>query len=155
MNGVRNQWGTARWFAVMVGVVAAVAVTSLNVLLHRGLAASARGRVVFFFFAGAVMLVALPYLGGSDWQVTCALLVGAGAAFYAGVATCMGWRGFELERDAGVCPTCGCEFVEKGEVCPECGDGHVNCAVCGYDLTGNESGVCPECGAAVEAKAGG
>ena len=48
------------------------------------------------------MLVALPYLGGSDWQVTCALLVGAGAAFYAGVATCMGWRGFEPERDAGV-----------------------------------------------------
>jgi len=36
LNGVRNQWGTARWFAVMVGVVGAVAVISLNVLLRQG-----------------------------------------------------------------------------------------------------------------------
>ena len=25
------------------------------------------------------------------------------------------------------------------------------CPACGYDLTGNQSGVCPECGRAVEA----
>jgi hypothetical protein len=27
---------------------------------------------------------------------------------------------------------------------------HGRCARCGYDLTGNASGVCPECGAAIE-----
>lgn len=27
--------------------------------------------------------------------------------------------------------------------------GHVYCKRCGYDLTGNTSGVCPECGAAI------
>jgi hypothetical protein len=29
-----------------------------------------------------------------------------------------------------------------------------NCTRCGYDLTGNISGVCPECGTAMEGKAG-
>ena len=28
---------------------------------------------------------------------------------------------------------------------------HGHCQKCGYDLTGNESGVCPECGMAIEA----
>ncbi len=30
-----------------------------------------------------------------------------------------------------------------------------HCQQCGYDLTGNESGVCPECGVPCQAKAGG
>ena len=30
-------------------------------------------------------------------------------------------------------------------------DGVPRCSRCGYDLTGNESGVCPECGTEVEA----
>ena len=28
------------------------------------------------------------------------------------------------------------------------------CLKCGYDLTGNESGVCPECGTAIDPPAG-
>ena len=32
---------------------------------------------------------------------------------------------------------------------------HRLCLVCGYDLTGNESGVCPECGTKTEAPARG
>lgn len=30
------------------------------------------------------------------------------------------------------------------------GPGEGRCRACGYDLTGNQSGVCPECGAKVE-----
>ncbi len=32
------------------------------------------------------------------------------------------------------------------------GTRHASCRSCGYDLTGNTSGICPECGSAVEAK---
>lgn len=58
------------------------------------------------------------------------------------------------------CPICGHRRVTPESArCPECGHfrafahnffdrpaGHVLCDGCGYDLTGNVSGVCPECG---------
>ena len=61
------------------------------------------------------------------------------------------WRHYRVDRPfpPGCCTGCGWRFEEgDGHDCPRCGRTR-RCRVCGYDLTGNRSGVCPECGSAV------
>ncbi len=67
-------------------------------------------------------------------------------------ATLWLWR--SDHRPNGGCLKCGYNLTGNiSGVCPECGC-PCKCSNCGYNLTGNVSGVCPECGTSAPVKGG-
>ena len=117
--------------------------------------------------AAAVLCGMLEFhVGQPGWQIVVACVNGS---FYAGIGALAGWvvaRRREKERwkppPMPECSICGYRWPRPDNMsCPKCGAQNAfrnwigRClptyrCECGYDLTGNLSGVCPECGTAVD-----
>jgi hypothetical protein len=132
LTWTRARWSSDDWFPIQIGLVAATAILSVRHLLLRYLlepSAGDRGRVgrvVFFLICAILPAAAVPVFIGEDGRLALGLLVVSGAFAWASLGTMYQWPGFRPRFRLG------------------------RCAWCGYDLTGNTSGVCPECGNPIE-----
>lgn len=113
---------------MLVGLAAAIAIIAIQNLLHNSLMVGPghRRRMVGFFlifsiacFAGSSFLVKDSVPSALVLFVICVVYV------WAALGTALEWPGFRVQRPEDECPECG------------------------YNLTGNKSGICPECGSSV------
>src|SRR4051794_7276838 len=86
LNGTRGRWGSATWFPVAVGGVAAMGIIPLIELLQHGVEAGTRAQAVFFFVMGALFLAVLPFLGRKDLLLIYGVVVISGIFLYGGLA---------------------------------------------------------------------
>ncbi|MCB9852328.1 MAG: hypothetical protein H6819_04470 [Phycisphaerales bacterium] len=131
LYGMRDRFYGQSWFITAIAVTAVMAVTPL-----RGWASgffqtpTKRGwnHILLFGFGTIFAGTGAFYMGivERDWKI--ALGLGAVSVIngYAALATRYQWPGFRLPPEPG------------------------HCAGCGYNMTGNQSGVCPECGRTVD-----
>jgi hypothetical protein len=127
----RHRWGSAGWFPIAVGVVAALAIIPVRLLLRRHLVDRSRsdwGRIIFFLICGILPVVGLRFLGREDMILICGLLVMSAVFLWAAFGTLFEWPGFRPPPKPN------------------------ECRKCRYDLTNNVSGVCPECGTPISLK---
>jgi hypothetical protein len=128
LHMMRARLSGRTWFPIAIGFVAAAGIIALLHLLENALK-PASGKtwptVVFFFICAALPLAALAFfIPAEPWLAFCSICL-SGVFVWAALGTLNEWPGFRPPPDPDGCPGCG------------------------YDLTGNRSGICPECGESV------
>jgi hypothetical protein len=121
----RQRWGSAGWFPLAIGLVAAMAIAPLRHLLRELLLARPGrdwGRAAFFLFCACLPAIGVPFFWAEDKLLSGGLVAVSAFFLWGALGTALQWPGFRPPP------------------------GPNECLKCRYDLTGNESGVCPECG---------
>jgi hypothetical protein len=121
----RGLWGGHVWFPIVTGFVAAAGIIALQHVVE-GLVRPTPAKpwlpAVFFFVCAAVLLTGSAYFVRTEPRLALWSVLLSGVFLWAALGTLNEWPGFRPPRNPESCPGCG------------------------YNLTGNRSGVCPECG---------
>lgn len=116
---------------------------------------------LFFIASGLAFLFIIGFIAGSepgpfiivgDFVLNLAIAAAFILAYFLANSLYSQLRWKKRAGDYPCCTNCGYNMTGNvSGICPECGQ-PTSCPNCGHDLTGNVSGVCPECGAAIEKK---
>src|SRR5687768_5635973 len=118
------RWSGRDWLLIGLGTAIAAGAIAGAALLRRFLMRHDRPmrRVVFFAFGALMTFAAIPVVAPGSPILALGSFGMAAMFAYGSIGTLLHWPGFRQPRAPDECPGCG------------------------YNLTGNTSGVCPECG---------